>query len=262
MSRYENGSNSLQQGWGWSVHSWWIDRSRARQKYWCPTLHLQEYSIIHPQPQSTADEVQVWLGSKISCSLVSADVSSGSVQGPRKQFTRRFEQHATASERAAMQRTYRVLGCQGPRRTSQTDQHQYNSYPVSTGPRGPFGNADDFKRSPCATHFRYSRVITHCRSFSNFPRRSRDGFQVSSVYFVPCPWLIPECRLDRLLILLDTGSNNNVRATAAKQIAQLAVKSVRSDVPADEWDVKQHPSSSTKDTGEYAELMAVVGRVC
>ena len=103
--------------------------------------------------------------------------------------------------------------------------------------------------------------MTHCRSFSNFPR-TRDGFQVSSVYFVPCPWLIPECRLDRLLILLDTGSNNNVRTTAAKQIVQLAVKSVRSDVPADEWDVKQHPSSSTKDTGKYAELMAVVGHVC
>ncbi|KAF8520167.1 SNF2 chromatin remodeling protein [Hysterangium stoloniferum] len=68
-------------------------------------------------------------------------------------------------------------------------------------------------------------------------------------------------RLDRLLVLLDTGSNNNVRGTAAKQIAQLAVKSVRSDVPDDEWDVKQQTSSSTKDSGEYAELMAVVGRI-
>jgi TATA-binding protein-associated factor len=62
--------------------------------------------------------------------------------------------------------------------------------------------------------------------------------------------------------LLDTGSNSNVRSTAAKQIAQLAVKSVRSDVPDDEWDVKQQASSSSKDSGEYAELMAVVGRVC
>ncbi|GJJ12235.1 hypothetical protein Clacol_006476 [Clathrus columnatus] len=69
-------------------------------------------------------------------------------------------------------------------------------------------------------------------------------------------------RLDRLLVLLDTGSNSNVRNTAAKQIAQLAVKTVRSDVPDNEWDVKQQSSSSSiRDTEDYGELMAVVGRI-
>ncbi|KAF8590478.1 SNF2 chromatin remodeling protein [Ramaria rubella] len=68
-------------------------------------------------------------------------------------------------------------------------------------------------------------------------------------------------RLDRLLVLLDTGSNSNIRSTAAKQIAQLAVKSVRSDVPDNEWSVKHQTSSSARDVGEYSELMAVVGRI-
>lgn len=52
-----------------------------------------------------------------------------------------------------------------------------------------------------------------------------------------------------------------MRNTAAKQIAQLAVKSVRSDVPGDDWNVKHQVSSSSQESGEYAELMGVVGRV-
>ena len=67
--------------------------------------------------------------------------------------------------------------------------------------------------------------------------------------------------MDRLLVLLDNGSSTSVRQTAAKQLAQLAVKSVASDV-AGEDDVKwnrQHVSSG--DPSAWAELMAVVARV-
>lgn len=40
------------------------------------------------------------------------------------------------------------------------------------------------------------------------------------------------------------------------------MKSVRSDVPGDDWDVKHQKSPSTKDATEYVELMGVVSRVC
>ena len=72
----------------------------------------------------------------------------------------------------------------------------------------------------------------------------------------------PCIRLDRLLLLLDTGSSLSVRHTAAKQLAQLAVKSVISDVPINEDDLKsarQHVSAV--DHSAWAELMAVVARV-
>ncbi|KAI1784054.1 SNF2 chromatin remodeling protein [Ganoderma leucocontextum] len=69
-------------------------------------------------------------------------------------------------------------------------------------------------------------------------------------------------RLDRLLLLLDTGSSASVRTTAAKQLAQLAAKSVISDAALVEDDVKttrQHVSIS--DSSGWPELMAVVARI-
>ncbi|KAJ7915484.1 SNF2 superfamily chromatin remodeling protein [Mycena leptocephala] len=68
-------------------------------------------------------------------------------------------------------------------------------------------------------------------------------------------------RLDRLLLLLDTGSSTSVRNTAAKQLAQLAAKSVNSDVALEE-DIKnarQHVSQG--DPQAWAELMSVVARI-
>ncbi|KAJ3567398.1 hypothetical protein NP233_g6399 [Leucocoprinus birnbaumii] len=69
-------------------------------------------------------------------------------------------------------------------------------------------------------------------------------------------------RLDRLLVLLDTGSSTSVRTTAAKQLAQLAVKSVTSDITIVEDDVKssrQHVSQA--DHSAWNDLMAVVARI-
>ncbi|KAJ8093095.1 TATA-binding protein-associated factor mot1 [Marasmius tenuissimus] len=68
-------------------------------------------------------------------------------------------------------------------------------------------------------------------------------------------------RLDRLLLLLDTGSSTSVRNTAAKQLAQLAAKSVISDVTIAE-DVKtrtQHVPLG--DPSAWRELMSVVARI-
>ncbi|TFY59920.1 hypothetical protein EVJ58_g5470 [Rhodofomes roseus] len=68
--------------------------------------------------------------------------------------------------------------------------------------------------------------------------------------------------LDRLLLLLDTGSTNSVRTTAAKQLAQLAAKSVIGDVSIVEDDVKttrQH--AYLADQSAWSELMAVVARI-
>ena len=71
------------------------------------------------------------------------------------------------------------------------------------------------------------------------------------------------CRLDRLLLLLDTGSSSSVRHTAAKQLAQLAVKSVISDVAITEEDIKStRQNVSMVDNSAWADLMAVVARVC
>ena len=70
-------------------------------------------------------------------------------------------------------------------------------------------------------------------------------------------------RLDRLLLLLDTGSSSSVRTTAAKQLAQLAVKSVISDVAIVEDDIKatrQH-AGTMSDSAAWSELMSVVARV-
>ncbi|KAG7086556.1 hypothetical protein E1B28_002505 [Marasmius oreades] len=68
-------------------------------------------------------------------------------------------------------------------------------------------------------------------------------------------------RLDRLLLLLDTGSSTSVRNTAAKQLAQLAVKSVNSDVTIAE-DIKartQHVPPT--DPSAWRDLMSVVARI-
>lgn len=80
--------------------------------------------------------------------------------------------------------------------------------------------------------------------------------------FCPINILFFEFRLDRLLLLLDTGSSASVRNTAAKQLAQLAVKSVTGDVTSEE-DVKSNRQHiSLGDPSAWAELMAVVARVC
>ncbi|TFK42701.1 SNF2 superfamily chromatin remodeling protein [Crucibulum laeve] len=69
-------------------------------------------------------------------------------------------------------------------------------------------------------------------------------------------------RLDRLLLLLDTGSSTSVRNTAAKQLAQLAAKSVISDVALVEEDVKStRLQASLGDRASWSELMAVVARI-
>ncbi|GLB35068.1 putative protein with domain of unknown function (DUF3535) [Lyophyllum shimeji] len=69
-------------------------------------------------------------------------------------------------------------------------------------------------------------------------------------------------RLDRLLLLLDTGSSISVRTTAAKQLAQLAAKSVSGDVALKEEDVKSKPQHGVPgDPSAWAELMAVVARI-
>ena len=81
--------------------------------------------------------------------------------------------------------------------------------------------------------------------------------------FNRCHQLTIEHRLDRLLLLLDTGSSTSVRNTAAKQLAQLAVKSVISDVAIVEDDFKSNRQSvALADRSSWAELMAVVARVC
>lgn len=69
-------------------------------------------------------------------------------------------------------------------------------------------------------------------------------------------------RLDRLLLLLDTGSSTSVRSTAAKQLAQLAVKSVITDVAFVEEDIKTvRQNVAFKDEQAWSELLAVLARV-
>ncbi|KAH9934987.1 SNF2 chromatin remodeling protein [Fomitopsis serialis] len=69
-------------------------------------------------------------------------------------------------------------------------------------------------------------------------------------------------RLDRLLLLLDTGSTSSVRTTAAKQLAQLAAKSVIGDVSIVEEDVKTNRQHTyLADQSAWSELMAVVARI-
>ena len=71
-------------------------------------------------------------------------------------------------------------------------------------------------------------------------------------------------RLDRLLLLLDTGSTPLVRSTAAKQLAQLAVKGVISDVSIVEDDLKSAQSRqqvALVDGAAWSELLSVVARV-
>lgn len=67
--------------------------------------------------------------------------------------------------------------------------------------------------------------------------------------------------MDRLLLLLDTGSSQSVRHTAAKQLAQLAVKSITSNVQIVEEDTKRE-QTTLRDQASWAELMSVVARVC
>ena len=70
--------------------------------------------------------------------------------------------------------------------------------------------------------------------------------------------------LDRLLLLLDTGSSSAIRETAARQIAQIAAKNVAKDAGADIV-FKDLPSTSTHvwqgTSAEWADVMKVVGKV-
>lgn len=69
--------------------------------------------------------------------------------------------------------------------------------------------------------------------------------------------------MDRLLLLLDTGSSPSVRNTAAKQLAQLAAKSVISDVAVeDEIKSTNRRHTAVGDSSAWSELLAVVARVC
>ena len=67
--------------------------------------------------------------------------------------------------------------------------------------------------------------------------------------------------LDRLLLLLDTGSSLSVRNTAAKQLAQLAARSLISDVAVEDDFKSSRQHASTRDTSACSELLAVVARV-
>jgi hypothetical protein len=108
---------------------------------------------------------------------------------------------------------------------------------------------------------------------SYFPTRHRDFLGPVLLYHVlqvGHSSLLPDIadiqisyRLDRLLLLLDTGSSSSVRNTAAKQLAQLAVKSVTSNVALIDEDSKSKRQQATlRDKTSWAELMAVVARVC
>ncbi|KAF8654075.1 hypothetical protein AX16_003608 [Volvariella volvacea WC 439] len=69
-------------------------------------------------------------------------------------------------------------------------------------------------------------------------------------------------RLDRLLLLLDTGSSTSVRNTAAKQLAQLAVKSLGTDAALSEDDIKSTRLHFTLvDASAWNELMSVLARI-
>ncbi|KAK0225219.1 SNF2 superfamily chromatin remodeling protein [Armillaria nabsnona] len=68
-------------------------------------------------------------------------------------------------------------------------------------------------------------------------------------------------RLDRLLLLLDTGSSTSVRTTAAKQLAQLAAKSVTGDVAIEEEIKTNRQHVSLGDPASWSELMSVVARI-
>ncbi|KIM55938.1 hypothetical protein SCLCIDRAFT_1220776 [Scleroderma citrinum Foug A] len=69
-------------------------------------------------------------------------------------------------------------------------------------------------------------------------------------------------RLDRLLLLLDTGSSPSVRHTAAKQLAQLAAKSVISDVAVeDEIKSTSRQHAAVGDSSAWSELLSVVARI-
>ncbi|TRM59955.1 hypothetical protein BD626DRAFT_572350 [Schizophyllum amplum] len=69
-------------------------------------------------------------------------------------------------------------------------------------------------------------------------------------------------RLDRLLLLLDTGSSASVRQTAAKQLAQLAAKAVTADVTTLQDDIKASRQHAERgDPAAWAELMAVLARI-
>ncbi|KAF8432415.1 SNF2 chromatin remodeling protein [Boletus edulis BED1] len=68
-------------------------------------------------------------------------------------------------------------------------------------------------------------------------------------------------RLDRLLLLLDTGSSPSVRNTAAKQLAQLAARSLISDVAVEDDFRSSRQHASIRDTSAWSELLAVVARI-
>ncbi|KAG8931790.1 TATA-binding protein-associated factor mot1 [Tulasnella sp. 418] len=70
-------------------------------------------------------------------------------------------------------------------------------------------------------------------------------------------------RLDRLLLLLDSGASPAVRAAAARQIAQIAAKSVNKDVAADSGveSTSAHTHVWHTPSSDWTEVMAVVSRI-
>jgi len=72
-------------------------------------------------------------------------------------------------------------------------------------------------------------------------------------------------RLDRLLVLLDTGSSAAIRTTAAKQLAHLAAKTIRIDVGDDSTPAVSTSTSAAplvvSSHDEWLELFTVVARV-
>ena len=71
----------------------------------------------------------------------------------------------------------------------------------------------------------------------------------------------PRLSLDRLLLLLDTGSSPSVRNTAAKQLAQLAARSLISDVAVGDDFKSSRQHATIRDASAWSELLAVVARV-
>ena len=81
------------------------------------------------------------------------------------------------------------------------------------------------------------------------------------VTFPVHPHILTPHSLDRLLLLLDTGSSPSVRNTAAKQLAQLAARSLVTDVPVEDDFKSSRQHVPSPDTSAWSELLAVVARV-
>ena len=154
------------------------------------------------------------------------------------QRSRRIRQDLNEREfrqEAVVQRTYAI-----PRPL-----HVRSGYDYRTG---------SFYALPALTYHQLA-----CRCLGKDRERFHLCRNLSSVH---CSLTVYLRRLDRLLLLLDTGSSLSVRNTAAKQLAHLAVKTIISDVTLNDEDLKatRHPLSLV-DSSAWNDLMAVVARV-